>query len=61
MSERHLTVDELIQCETTKRLNEMQRNDYSFPKQISCVDWFVIVTIILLSQLLIIWCMFEDM
>lgn len=50
-------INELIVCETEKRLNIMQSSDYVFPDKITQYDWVVLISLIVICVLLIGLCM----
>lgn len=55
------TTEERIQEETAKRLAEMEKEEYKFPPQITKIDWIIIIGLIILSLLLIMYCVSEDL
>lgn len=50
-------INELIVCETEKRLEIMQSRDYVFPEKITNYDWIVLILLIVVCVLLIGLCM----
>lgn len=51
------TIERLIREETEKRLSEMEKKDYIFPKRIGAVDVVAIVVSVAISITLIVLCM----
>ena len=52
-------LEELIYEETERRLDIMERKEYKFPKRITKVDSYIVISIIIISLVLIILCMSE--
>ena len=52
-------LEELIYEETERRLVIMESKEYKFPKRITKVDSYIIISIIIISLVLIILCMSE--
>ena len=52
-------LEELIYEEPERRLDIMESKEYKFPKRITKVDSYIIVSIIIISLVLIILCMSE--
>ena len=52
-------LEELIYEETERRLDIMESKEYKFPKRITKVDSYIIISIIIISLVLIILCMSE--
>ena len=52
-------LEELIYEETERRLDIMESKEYKFPKRITKVDSYSIISIIIISLVLIILCMSE--
>ena len=52
-------LEELIYEETERRLDIMESKEYEFPKRITKVDSYIIISIIIISVVLIILCMSE--
>lgn len=50
-------INELIVCETEKRLEIMQSRNYVFPEKITNYDWIVLILLIVVCVLLIGLCM----
>ena len=50
-------IGKLIYDETEKRLAEMEKPEYEFPKQLKTIDWVMITGICVVSFVLIAMCM----
>lgn len=59
MDEKELSLEELINSETEKRLKEMESPDYEFPEKITKTDVIFMVASFAVSLVLIILCMLE--
>ncbi len=57
MKEAEMSIEELINSETEKRLKEMEQPGYEFPKKIGKADIAVMAAGFVVSLLLIILCM----
>lgn len=51
------SIEELIEEETKKRLNDMESDDYQFPRRATIADAVCIIAGICISLILIILCM----
>ena len=52
-------LEDLIYEETKRKLHIMESKEYEFPKRITKVDIYIIISIIIISLVLIILCMSE--
>ena len=52
-------LEDLIYEETKRKLDIMESKEYKFPKRITKVDSYIIISIIIISLVLIILCMSE--
>lgn len=52
-------LEDLIYEETKRKLDIMESEEYEFPKRITKVDIYIIISIIIISLVLIILCMSE--
>lgn len=52
-------LEDLIYEETKRKLDIMESKEYEFPKGITKVDIYIIISIIIISLVLIILCMSE--
>ena len=52
-------LEDLIYEETKRKLDIMESKEYEFPKRITMVDIYIIISIIIISLVLIILCMSE--
>ena len=50
-------LEDLIYEETKRKLDIMESKEYEFPKRITKVDIYIIISIIIISLVLIILCM----
>lgn len=55
--EKEMSLEELIVSETSKRLDEMGKPDYDFPKRIGKTDVLIMILSAIVSAVLIALCM----
>lgn len=60
-TENKPSIEIIIQQETARRLDIMEKPDYPFPKQLKKIDWLTIIITILICLILIAACMLEDL
>lgn len=60
-TENKPSIEKIIQQETERRLDIMEKPDYHFPEPLGKIDWIAITFAILLCLILIAVCMLEDL